>query len=550
MKIGVVQLNPIVGDFKYNYNKIEKYIEKAEKENCKLIVFPELSLSGYMPEDSMLSDDFHIQTQIYLNKVIGLSSNIAILIGYIDENFSHGKPFYNCVGFIQDRKLKVVGKKRLLPNYDVFNENRFFQKGIGSPVIKMGKVKLGLTICEDGWNTKFAPGNSLYNEDPIKDVVENGADIIINIAASPFTYKKVELREKMFSNIAKHYSKPVVLVNQAGGLDGITFDGHSAVFNQLGKVVKRAKGFDEDFFSFDLKEDIKGLEPGNFNENKLIFEALTYNIREFIFKIGAKRVHFGLSGGVDSALVAVLSKYALGSENVTGIMLPSPYSSTSSIEDSKQLASNLGINLKKIDISDSFNSIYSTFENCIGKIKDLTEENIQARLRGLLLMAFSNNENSILLNTGNKSEFAVGYATIYGDMCGALSVIGDLYKTKVYELCQWINENFDNVIPNNILIKAPSAELRPNQTDQDSLPPYELLDNILELYVEQNKSIEDILEITKTTKDVVEKTIGLLLKSEFKRKQAAPILKVTNKAFVTGYRYPISSGFNPFGRIL
>jgi len=549
MKIGVAQLNPIVGNFEYNYKKIKEYIGVAKKEKCELVIFPELALSGYMPGDSMLADDFHMQTQQYLDKVICDSENIAVLIGYIDENFSHGKPFYNCIGFIENRRLRIVGRKRLLPNYDVFNENRYFEKDNSSPVVKIGRLKFGLTICEDAWNTEFAPGNSLYNEDPIKDVVENEADVIVNIAASPFTYKKVALREKMFSNIANNYSKPMIMVNQAGGLDGVTFDGHSTVFSSNGSVVKRGKGFSEDFFTVDLIKDMESCGVSSFNEFELIFNALTCNIRDFIYKIGAKKVHFGLSGGVDSALVAVLAKFALGENNVTGIMLPSPYSSVSSIEDSEKLAENLGINLKKIDISNSFKAVFSTVESSLGEVKGLTEENMQARIRGLLLMAYSNNENSILLNTGNKSEFAVGYATIYGDMCGALSVIGDLYKTKVYGICEWINKTYNNVIPENILTKAPSAELRPDQTDQDSLPPYDILDSVLELFIEQDKSIEDIKEMTGATNEVIEKIIGLLLKSEFKRKQAAPILKVTDKALVTGYRYPISSGFNPFRRI-
>jgi NAD+ synthase (glutamine-hydrolysing) len=336
------------------------------------------------------------------------------------------------------------------------------------------------------------------------------------------------------------------MVNQAGGLDGITFDGHSTVFDKNGEIVKRGKGFAEDFFTVDLAKQYKTIAPCGFDEHELIFNALVCNLKDFIKKIGAKKVHFGLSGGVDSALVAVLAKFAFGKENVTGIMLPSPYSSKSSIEDSVMLAKNLNISLKKIDISSSFREIYQTVEQGVGKVKGLTEENMQARIRGLLLMAYSNNENSILLNTGNKSEFAVGYATIYGDMCGALSVIGDLYKTKVYELCYWINKNFNNVIPENILTKAPSAELRPNQKDEDSLPPYDVLDKIIELYMEENKSMYEITEITKTSMETVKKVIKLLLKAEFKRKQAPPILKVTDKAFVSGFRYPISAGFNPF----
>ncbi len=541
MRIGIAQINPIVANFEYNFSKIEKFTKLAKEKQCDLVIFPELSLCGYIPEDLIFQKDFIANTEIYLEKVKQLSNITPILLGFVLKNEGKGKPFFNVVGFFQNGRLEHIYKKRLLPNYDVFNEKRYFEEGNETFVLNLKGKKIGITVCEDGWNTEFSPSYGLYPVDPVEETAKEGCDIILNIAASPFYYKKVYLRETMFSSIAKKYKKPLVFINQAGGVDGIIFDGDSCIFDCEGKIVKKAKRFEEDFIVWDTEEIGEGSFPVEENENKLIFDALTTGVRDFINKIGAKKVHLGLSGGIDSALVAVIAKYALGRENVLGIMLPSPYSSEGSIKDSVKLAGNLGINLEKIEITPYFEVLKSQLPSKIGDLKDITEQNIQARLRGLILMAYSNNNYSILLNTGNKSELAVGYATLYGDMCGALSVIGDVYKTSVYSLAEWINYVYGEIIPKEIIKKPPSAELKPGQKDQDSLPPYPVLDAILEDYIENCKSEAEICERRGFDIKLVEKVISMVQKYEFKRKQAPPVIKITSKAFVSGFRFPITS---------
>ncbi len=543
MRIAIGQMNPVVADFNINIKKVIYFVEEAIKEECDLIIFPELTLCGYIPEDLILQGDFSKRTEQSLKIIESLSRDIAIVCGYAKKNYGKGKPFFNTVGFFSDGMLRVEYRKRLLPNYDVFNEKRYFEEGDKPRVIEANGVRFGITVCEDGWNTEFSPAYGLYSIDPVEETVQSGCDILLNIAASPFYYKKVFLRETMFSNIAKKYSIPLIFVNQAGGIDGIVFDGDSCVFDRDGRIIKKAKRFEEDFVVWDVNNEKGKIFPVKSDDNELIFNALVTGLKDFIEKIGAKRVHLGLSGGIDSALVSVIARYALGSENVCGIMLPSPYSSRSSIEDSLLLADNLGIKVERIDISHYFEVLKNELPVSIGDLKDITEQNLQARLRGMILMAYSNNNNSILLNTGNKSELAVGYATIYGDMCGAIAVIGDVYKTKVYSLARWINKKYGKLIPESILVKSPSAELKPGQTDQDTLPPYDVLDGILERYIEKGMSIEEIIGDTGFEKETVKKVLNMVQRSEFKRKQAPPVIKVTSKAFVTGFRFPISSNF-------
>ncbi|NOY22139.1 MAG: NAD+ synthase [Acidobacteria bacterium] len=549
MIIALAQLNPTVGDIDGNFRKIRSAISAAREQKCGLVIFPELALSGYMAEDLMQNAGFLDQMEKALDEIRMNSDGIAVIIGHPSRNSGHGKALRNCLSVFRNGKIVSEYQKRLLPNYDVFNENRYFEPGTQPLVLELDGVRFGLTICEDAWNTEFSNAPGLYRVDPVAESVAAGADVIVNIAASPFSYRKVAFRENMFSRMAAFYHRSLLYVNQAGGVDGTIFDGLSAAFDAKGRILARGTGFEEDLVVVDL-EDTAVPEVGEVqSENSLIFNALICGIRDYIRKIGADQVHLGLSGGIDSALVAVLATYAVGPKNVTGIMLPSRYSSEGSVKDAEALAGNLGIHLMNIPIQKTVNEAFSALSKvAFNGIRGITEENLQARIRGLLLMGWSNNENSILLNTGNKSELAVGYATIYGDMCGALAVIGDVYKIKVFELSRWINREFNHVIPENILKKPPSAELRPDQKDSDTLPPYDVLDAILEAFVEGAMTTKEIVDGTGVDTKLVNKVIGMVLRTEFKRKQAAPILKVTDRAFATGFRFPISSGWKPGGR--
>ncbi len=550
MRIALAQLNPVIGNLNVNVEKIRDAISRSRKNGCELVIFPELALSGYMAEDLMQNSGFLNQLESALEAVRQASGGITVVLGHPSRNPGHGKALLNGLSVFRDGKLLAGYRKRLLPNYDVFNENRYFEPGNMVQVLEIGGLRFGLTICEDGWNTSFSNAPGLYRVDPVAESVAAGADVIINIAASPFSYGKVAFREKMFAEIAAFHHCPLLYVNQAGGVDGIIFDGLSAVFDKNGRVLARGAGFEEDLVVADLESAPKAPVDPLPGENSLIFGALVCGIRDYIRKIGAKQVHLGLSGGIDSALVAVLASHALGADNVTGIMLPSRYSSEGSVKDAERLAQNLGIHLMEIPIQPTVNQARNALANSVSEIRGITEENLQARVRGLLLMGWSNNENSILLNTGNKSELAVGYATIYGDMCGALAVIGDVYKTRVFKLCSWINLEFGDVIPENILTKPPSAELRPNQRDSDTLPPYEILDGILESFVEGALAPDEIAKKTGAGMGLVNRIITMVMRTEFKRKQAAPILKVTDRAFATGFRFPISSGWCPENDVL
>jgi len=548
MRIALAQLNPVIADLDGNVQKIHRAISQARSQGCGLVIFPELALSGYMAEDLMQNAGFLDHLELALESVRAESDGIAVILGHPSRNPGHGKALRNCLSVFQDGAVLAEYKKRLLPNYDVFNENRYFEQGNQPLVLELDGTRFGLTVCEDAWNTEFSNSPGLYRADPIAESVNAGADVIVNIAASPFSYRKVAFREQMFSKIAAKHHRPLLYVNQAGGVDGIIFDGLSAAFDPKGRILARGAGFEEDLVLVDFENAAASAAGEVQGEYSLIFHALTCGIRDYIRKIGAKQVHLGLSGGIDSALVAVLAAHAMGPENVTGIMLPSRYYSEGSVKDAEELGENLGIHLMSVNIQETVNKALSALGTVISDgIRGITEENLQARTRGLLLMAWSNNEKSILLNTGNKSELAVGYATIYGDMCGALAVIGDVYKTKVFELCRWINREFGPVIPENILTKPPSAELRPEQKDSDTLPPYEVLDAILESFVEGGMSPVEIAASTGSDRELVEKVVQMVLGTEFKRKQAAPILKITNRAFASGFRFPISSGWRPGG---
>ncbi len=541
MKIAIAQINPVIGDLEQNLDWIMQAVSRAEKEQCSVIIFSELAITGYLPGDLLQNDGFLDACDSKLAQIQERSGDTVILIGHVERNPGHGKPLFNSVSAFRNGKRLLTARKRLLPNYDVFNENRFFEPGDRADLLELDGVRFGITICEDGWNTPFSDVTGLYDDNPVADCVELGADIIVNMGASPFTYRKVGFREKMFSNIAEHHQRPLIMTNQAGGVDGIVFDGRSAVYDPSGNMILQADAFHEDIRIVDMEQPCRALQIDNHDDNRLIYDALVCGTRDFIRKIGANSVHLGLSGGMDSALVAVIAAHALGADQVTGIMLPSRYSSEGSVQDATQLAENLGIRLCSIPIQETVDRAADELKSELPSLKSITEENLQARTRGLLLMGWSNNEGSILLNTGNKSELAVGYATLYGDMCGALAVIGDVYKTRVYELARFINRHFNSPIPETIITKAPSAELKPDQKDTDSLPPYEELDPILECFVERSMSRDAIIQHTESAPATVDRIIHMVLKNEFKRKQGAPILKVTDRAFGTGFRYPITA---------
>lgn len=545
MKIALAQINPIIGDIPANTEWILAAMRQAADAECDAIFFSELAVTGYLPEDLLQNKGFLDAEEGALDTIRRHSGPCSVFIGHTRRNTGPGKPLFNCVSVFRQGQCLETVQKRLLPNYDVFNENRYFEPGEQSAVIDLDGTRFGVTVCEDGWNTPFSNAPELYDDDPIADCVAAGADIIVNIAASPFTYLKVAFREEMFGRIAAHHGKPLIMTNQAGGVDGIIFDGMSAAFNAQGQLIARCRSFEADLCIVEMDAAADPLPVTDHRDDQLIHDALVCGIRDFIRKIGASRVHLGLSGGVDSALVAVLAAHALGPENVTGIMLPSRYSSEGSLTDAMELVRLTGIRSLEIPIQAGVDEAMTRLGAEVDSIRSITEENLQARMRGLLLMGWSNNENSILLNTGNKSELAVGYATIYGDMCGALAVIGDVYKTRVFQLCRWINDTYGYRIPTAIIEKPPSAELKPDQKDTDSLPPYDQLDSILECFVEQGMSAEEIVNRTGFDSLLVKRIIGMVLGTEFKRKQGAPVLKVTDRAFGSGFRFPVSSRFKP-----
>ena len=545
MKIALAQINPIIGDIPANTDWILDAMKQAADAECGAIFFSELAVTGYLPEDLLQNKGVLDAEEQALDTIRRLSGACAVFIGHTRRNTGTGKPLFNCVSVFRNGQCIATVRKRLLPNYDVFNENRYFEPGEQPAVIDLDGTRFGVTVCEDGWNTPFSNAPELYDDDPIADCVKAGADVIVNIAASPFTYMKVAFREEMFGKIAAHHGKPLIMTNQAGGVDGVIFDGMSAAFDAQGQLSARCRSFEADICILEMGKPADPLPVTDHADNRLIHDALVCGIRDFIRKIGATQIHLGLSGGIDSALVAVLAAHALGPENVTGIMLPSRCSSEGSLTDARELVQLTGIRSLEIPIQAGVDEAMARLESEVDTIRSITEENLQARMRGLLLMGWSNNENAILLNTGNKSELAVGYATIYGDMCGALAVIGDVYKTRVFQLCRWINDTYGYRIPTAIIEKPPSAELKPDQKDTDSLPPYDQLDSILECFVEKGMAAEDIVVRTGLDAALVRHIIGMVLRTEFKRKQGAPVLKVTDRAFGSGFRFPISSKFNP-----
>jgi len=543
MKIALLQMDPTVGDLAGNRQKIAAGVKQAQARGADLVLTPELALPGYLPRDLLLHGDFIRRSWNVLAELAEeLSGGPAVLVGMAEPNPSReGRPLFNCAALLRNGKIEARFRKNLLPTYDVFDEDRYFEPYGENPLLEIGGKKLGITICEDVWNDKNFWKQRRYKIDPVERIAKQGADVLLNLSASPFVMGKQAVREKMLSALARQHRLPVFYANQVGGNDDLIFDGRSYAINAGGEIIARGKAFEEDLVLVDLAAGKGDLAPDVACVEEEIWKALVLGLRDFSLKCGFKRAHLGLSGGIDSSLVAAIAVEALGPENVLGVMMPSPYSSSGSIDDSVALAKQLGIKTLTLPITPAMNAFEATLQEAFaGKAKDVTEENLQARIRGTLLMALSNKYASMLLTTGNKSELAVGYCTLYGDMNGGLGVIADVPKTMVYRVSNWLNKSRGReIIPEPCITKAPSAELRPNQKDQDSLPEYDILDQIVERHVEQHKSHQEIVAEGYDPATVT-RVLKLVKGAEFKRKQTAPGLKVTDRAFGSGWRMVIA----------
>lgn len=555
MKIAIAQLNPIIGDIAGNAQKILAAAETAVQEGARLLLTPELSLCGYPPKDLLLNPSFIESLSVTLEKLTEkLPPQLAVLIGTIEPNsraYIEGeKPLFNTIALITNGKVEQIFHKRLLPTYDVFDEDRYFEPGRKSNAFILNseantKIRIGVTICEDLWNEVGFWGKCFYEINPIADLAELQVDLIVNLSASPYSVGKQRLRESMLSYSVIRYQIPIIYTNQVGGNDDLIFDGNSVAFNREKQLIFRAKNCQEDLQFLELDEEKRDLIPAAINrlpetEAAEIYAALVLGVRDYARKCGFSKVVLGLSGGIDSSLVAAIAAAALGAENVLGVLMPSPYSSEHSITDARALVKNLGIKSYLLPIGEVMQAYDKILEPLFaGTTFGVAEENIQSRIRGNLLMAIANKFGHLLLSTGNKSEMAVGYCTLYGDMNGGLAVISDVPKTRVFSLCHWLNRQRE-IIPNNILTKPPSAELKPGQLDQDSLPPYDILDDILERLIHRHESAQKIIRAGHDSA-TVHKVIKLVTRAEFKRKQAPPGLKITDRAFGTGWRMPIAS---------
>ena len=543
MRIALLQINPTAGDLNGNSALIARGVRAARSQGAALAVTPELALMGYLPRDLLMNRGFVRRAGQALDALATeLKDGPPLLVGLATPNpGAGGRPLFNSAVLLKDGAAGPVFHKTLLPTYDVFDEDRYFEPAVGPQILELNGWRLGISICEDVWNDRDFWSRRRYHQDPIEGLAQAGAHAILNLSASPFTAGKQILREHMLGHLARKYSLPLVYVNQVGGNDDLIFDGRSAAFDARGRMFARAKGFAEDTLTVDLAASSGPIADDDFAPEAEIWHALVLGIRDYARKTGFRKALLGLSGGIDSALTAALAADALGRENVLGVMMPSPYSSSGSLEDSIALARNLGIQTIALPIAPMMSAFSAALADAFrGFPPGVTEENIQSRIRGNLLMALSNKFGSLLLTTGNKSEMSVGYCTLYGDMNGGLAVIADLPKLMVYRVARWRNRRSAD-IPEAILTKVPSAELRPNQTDQDSLPPYELLDRILELHIEQCQSAEEIIA-QGFDEPTVRRVLKLVRAAEFKRKQAAPALKVTSRAFGTGWRMPIARG--------
>ena len=542
MKIALAQINPTVGDFTGNLEKIVAVSRRAAAMGARLTVFSELALCGYPPADFLEKPSFLARCRTAVDELALATRELptAVLAGVaLPAERESGKPAVNAAVLLDGGRLLLEQHKRLLPFYDVFDEQRYFAPSRPQQVVELDGLRLAITICEDAWNDKNFWPRRLYTVDPVEELMRQQPAVLINLSSSPFWHGKPALRRQMLSAIARRNGVPVLFSNQVGGNDSLIFDGSSMALDARGELIAQAASFEEDLILVD-PFNAPAVSAQEEDGTEAAYRALVLGTRDYVRKCGFKKALVALSGGIDSALVAAIATEALGAENVLGIGMPSPYSSAGSIDDSRELAANLGIRFEVIPISGLFAEFTRSMEPLFAGTKpDTTEENIQSRIRGCLLMALSNKFSALVLTTGNKSEMAVGYCTLYGDMVGALAVIGDLVKTRVYAVCRWINRGRE-VIPHSILEKPPSAELRPDQKDTDSLPPYEVLDPILEAYVERYETPEQIAGANNFPLELVQHVVHLVERSEYKRQQAAPVLKVTCKSFGMGRRFPIA----------
>ena len=542
MKIALGQINPTVGDFQGNGGKIIEFSRLAKSAGAGLILFPELSVCGYPPRDLVERPSFVAHNRETLEHIAVETRGISVICGVVTPAEAEtGKSVMNSAALLQDGKIAFLQSKMLLPTYDVFDEVRNFAAAAHQRLFPFCGKQMALTICEDAWNDKHFWNKRLYTFDPVEALVKAGGSFVLNISASPFWLGKREFRREMLASIARTQKVPVAMVNQVGGNDSLVFDGSSLVLNPAGEVIAQGKSFEEDLVYFDSDRLTGELHSQPEGEEASAYAALVLGTRDYVNKCGFRKVIIGLSGGIDSALTAVIATDAVGAENVIGVGMPGPYSSQGSIDDARTLAHNLGIRFELLPISEVFTTYSRILEPVFrGLAPDATEENIQSRARGTMLMALSNKFGAIVLSTGNKSELGVGYCTLYGDMVGGLAVISDVPKTMVYRLSHYVNSR-RAVIPQASLEKPPSAELRPDQKDSDTLPPYEALDAILEDYVEESRCAEQIAAARGFDASLVRRVIRMVERAEYKRQQAAPGLKISAKAFGYGRRFPIAA---------
>jgi NAD+ synthase (glutamine-hydrolysing) len=547
MRIALAQINPTVGDLAGNTDRIVRAAGEAEARGAELVVFPELAINGYPPRDLVEKPSFIDRTEAELDRLARetASLDVSIICGYVGRSLSEtGKRAHNSAAVIERGKIIFRQNKMLLPTYDVFDEARYFRPSDHEDLCQLRGRRVALTICEDAWNDRNFWKQRLYQRDPVEELFSAGAEMLICINASPYHMGKREFRRRVYRSGARKYGRPIAYVNQVGGNDQLVFDGSSFAMNPAGEVFASAKSFDEDLVLADLDRGTGELHENFTDECEAVYEALVLGTRDYIRKCGFSRVLIGLSGGIDSSLTAAIAVEAVGRESVTGVGMPGPYSSDHSVRDARDMAERLGIRFEIVSINGPFSAVMQELTAPLGAPPaGVTEENLQSRLRGLTLMALSNHTGALVLTTGNKSELAVGYCTLYGDMCGGLAVISDVPKTLVYTLARVANRRLGNAIPEAVFTKPPSAELRPNQKDTDSLPEYEVLDKILEAYVEQYRSPRHIAESLKLPLELVESIAVKVDRNEYKRQQAAPGLKVTTKAFGIGRRFPIAQKF-------